>query len=129
MITSTAAVAPKNRLRPSMLRTNPRMLWQSPRTLPRHRRQAARAPVLAVQPLISSRGAGCDARLSELRAILARRFPPLHERALVLDHLLEPAAFLGDVFVFPGLGRLGDAVDIALIDPNELDALAFELLD
>src|SRR5215212_6982575 len=67
-------------------------------------------------------------QLSELRTILARWLPALHERALVLDHLLEPAAFLGDVFVLPRLGRLGDAVDITLIDADELDAFSLELL-
>ena len=64
-----------------------------------------------------------------LKAVAARIPIERYKGALMLHHLLEPAAFLRDVLVFPRLGRLGDAVDIALVDADELDALCLELLE
>jgi hypothetical protein len=44
----------------------------------------------------------------------------------MLDHLLEPTAFCRDVLVLPVSGRLGDAVDVGLVDADELDPFTFE---
>ena len=106
-----------------MARTNPRMLWQLPLASP-----SAPAATSKNRPL-PQRGAGRDAGyLNSERYWLDGFHRSTNARWCSTTFLNQPpsaAMYLSS----HSLGRLGDAVDVALIDADELDALALELLE